>query len=378
MLLTKEVEVLLNGSNIKYYEKLGYKIIRERDKHNNYVVKVGSKIKVKIEDVPLNSHIDVDYYCDYCFKDGERTKLSISYIKYNHKHKNIPIDCCDKCKYKKQKDVMNWKYSDAHPNKIRLSCPKNIHKYDDLFNSKNIIALEDTYIYIDDILPFKCKIHDCLLDNFSIQKIQQRIIPCPICLREYRSELWREDESKVFSLFYDNDLVPLDNEKYINSLTPIKCICNKHPNIIQEITYFNLKSQYGGCRLCINENIKGEGNHNWKGGITSKNQIIRNSEEYKNWRLKVFEHDNYTCQCCGDNKGGNLNAHHIENFSSNEELRFDIENGITLCNKCHDFRYYGSFHHTYGSQNNTREQLEEYFIKFNNGELNDLRNKNIS
>lgn len=88
-----------------------------------------------------------------------------------------------------------------------------------------------------------------------------------------------------------------------------------------------------------NTGRKGKLASNWKGGITSKNEIIRNSIEYKLWRIAVFERDNYTCIWCGDKrrKGHNviLNADHIKPFALFPELRFAIDNGRTLCEKCH-------------------------------------------
>lgn len=68
----------------------------------------------------------------------------------------------------------------------------------------------------------------------------------------------------------------------------------------------------------------------WERGKSNK----RNTPEYQAWRNKVFERDNYTCQKCGQ-KGGTLNAHHIKSFKDYPELRTDVNNGITLCEKCH-------------------------------------------
>ena len=64
------------------------------------------------------------------------------------------------------------------------------------------------------------------------------------------------------------------------------------------------------------------------------NKDYRQSKEYAEWRSEVFERDGYKCQLCGQ-IGGNLNAHHIRPFKDYPDLRFDLNNGITLCEKCH-------------------------------------------
>jgi hypothetical protein len=72
----------------------------------------------------------------------------------------------------------------------------------------------------------------------------------------------------------------------------------------------------------------------WKGGITPVNAAIRNSPQMAQWRLSVFERDDFTCQGCGI-RGGKLHAHHILAFSRFPEHRFDVSNGLTLCPECH-------------------------------------------
>jgi len=99
---------------------------------------------------------------------------------------------------------------------------------------------------------------------------------------------------------------------------------------------------------------KGEDGGNWKGGITPENKRIRNSIDFRLWREAVFARDNWICQKCKQ-RGEYLHPHHIKNFAQFVELRFAIDNGITLCKKCHKL-----FHKRYGKMNNTRKQLEKF------------------
>ena len=80
------------------------------------------------------------------------------------------------------------------------------------------------------------------------------------------------------------------------------------------------------------ESKKGEKNPSWKGGLTIENKKIRNSKEYKLWRKAVIERDK-ECIWCGNKE--NLEADHIKPLALFPELRFAIDNGRALCNKCH-------------------------------------------
>jgi hypothetical protein len=77
----------------------------------------------------------------------------------------------------------------------------------------------------------------------------------------------------------------------------------------------------------------GEGNPAWKGGIAVESQKERRTREYRGWRESVLARDGRKCQSCGSEK--DLHAHHIESFISRKDLRFSLDNGLTLCRECH-------------------------------------------
>jgi 5-methylcytosine-specific restriction endonuclease McrA len=102
--------------------------------------------------------------------------------------------------------------------------------------------------------------------------------------------------------------------------------------------------------------ISGENCHLWRGGITRKNNKVRQSLEMKLAKRAALERDNFTCQKTGQ-LGGKLEVHHINNFAGVIELRFALDNLITLSKESHK-----EFHKIYGKKNNTQEQMDEFLL----------------
>src|SRR5690349_16028079 len=92
-------------------------------------------------------------------------------------------------------------------------------------------------------------------------------------------------------------------------------------------------------RYRMSQSRKGKKNNSWKGGITPYNSLLRRTIEYKLWRESVFKRDDWTCVFCGIKSGKGvkvfLHADHIKRFADYPNLRFDINNGRTLCKDCH-------------------------------------------
>ena len=68
---------------------------------------------------------------------------------------------------------------------------------------------------------------------------------------------------------------------------------------------------------------------------TPEQAAFRRSPAYQEWRVIVLERDKYTCQHC-EQTGGRLVVHHVKTFKMHPELRLVPDNGIVLCNSCHE------------------------------------------
>ena len=78
---------------------------------------------------------------------------------------------------------------------------------------------------------------------------------------------------------------------------------------------------------------RGKNHWNWKGGISRKNHR-RETKEYKEWRMRIYQKDNFTCWIC-EGKQKHPVAHHLLSWKDYPELRFKTGNGLTLCRFCH-------------------------------------------
>ena len=75
-------------------------------------------------------------------------------------------------------------------------------------------------------------------------------------------------------------------------------------------------------------------------GAANETSVARQSARYRRWAKGVLTRDGYRCQHCGSytHKFGDedaMYAHHVKDWERHLELRFIIENGLTLCNSCH-------------------------------------------
>jgi hypothetical protein len=105
----------------------------------------------------------------------------------------------------------------------------------------------------------------------------------------------------------------------------------------------------------MSERMKGE-NHPLYIKDRTKLKISEGRKTHKNncWRKKCKERDNNKCKINNNNCNGKLEVHHILNWIDYPELRYDINNGITLCH----------FHHPRSRV--TEKEMVEYLKKLIN------------
>lgn len=193
---------------------------------------------------------------------------------------------------------------------------------------------------------------ECSKLGLAVRKKDGEFVKCPVCNKSvyrFQSQLkkgYKYCSKKCWYEYMRDGHNPMFGKK--------------HSDITKNINrekHIGLKAWNKG-KVGVQVGKRGRDNHFWKGGISKLQNQIRTLPKYKEWRRKVYERDNYTCQDCGDYAGSNLNSHHIKllskivkdnNIKTMEDAKkckelWDINNGKTLCFDCH-CKYHKSLKH---------------------------------
>lgn len=158
--------------------------------------------------------------------------------------------------------------------------------------------------------------HQCASDNRKLQVIQE----CQYCKKEYLIQQYRNNTTKFCSKLckynFQTNPVIITNCKYCNS-------------VIIRKSHLLTRSKNNFCNhKCANNYNRKENHYLWKNYRLSKSHL-------KRWAITVKDRDNYKCQYCGEFRKSILEAHHIIPISKDYTKALDLNNGITLCLRCH-------------------------------------------
>lgn len=337
MLLDDRVEIKWNSRNKEYYQSKGYEF-----------TKSGDLFFVNIRDLQEGSNIRVRVKCDYC-EDGCR---NISFVKWAdyikiQKRNVVSKDCCG------NKKCMKSKLEES--NIIRFGCksPFGSKKIQDKAKETIIEKYGVENVFSSKEIQQKIKVTN--LEKYGVENPIQNL---EVREKSHQTNLEKYGTENPFASEEIKEKIRNTNmEKYgVEVPTQKPEIRTKgSETCLEKYGVINYGAIYSA-------EHKGELSARWKGGPEYHGRD-RATYEYRDWRKAVFERDSYTCQSCGyKNRIGlkpeekrELNAHHIKNWRDNEDVRYDVGNGITFCEKCHL-----EFHAIYGKKNNTKEQLEEF------------------
>jgi len=265
-------------------------------------------------------HDILDYKC----KCGNVSKISLSSFLYGCR--------CKECGNKKRGNNIKYSY-------------KQVKR---IFKEQSCELLNKKYKNAQDLLDYKCScgnVSKILLTHFL------RGCKCKKCGSNKTTEKLKYSYNEVKNMFKDKGCELLSKEyKRTHDVLDYKCNCGSFAKI--RLSHF-LSGQR--CKKCGIIKMTGENNPRYNFNLSDEDRISRRKiPENEIWRKEVYTKYDYTCQKCMK-RGCKLNAHHIQNYSTHKELRFDVENGIVFCEKCHK-----NFHKEYGNKDNTQEQINEF------------------
>lgn len=138
-------------------------------------------------------------------------------------------------------------------------------------------------------------------------------------------QLWATRELiRRYTINYSQLIRPINWKKCIDALA---IILSKNANKYQKIAAREILFIYLGKKATYD--------------LIDSDAVVtnRNDELVVRWKKKCLKRDKYQCRICGSKK--HLCVHHISYWSVDPVNRINIDNGITLCSKCHAKKHTG-------------------------------------
>ena len=222
------------------------------------------------------------------------------------------------------------------------------------FGQLTIIAIIDSKI-----VRYKC---DCGIES-NTQKTaftrKNRKYPqnCKTCANRLNAQKCIKDISGLIFGRGCKVIGRSNKNKHGRYLWLCKCKCGQD----MYLNSSDINKMYS-CRNCYAKYNSGPNHVSWNPELTDEDRKSNRTYLDRNLVKSAFKRDYYHCQLCGDNKY--LNAHHLNGYNWAKEQREDLDNLITLCEKCHKL-----FHKLYGTKDNTSSQFSDFFKHIYLGEI---------
>lgn len=302
------------------FEKRGYTLLEKEYKNNRTLMKFRCP-KHPDEDMYIRfDHIRRGVGCRHCGNDQKALKMKFGFDEVKKEFEKRGYTLLETC-YKNSRQKMKYTCP-KHPDKklfITFGGLKdgngciycagtNKFTFDfvrENFANRGYKLLETEYKNARTPLKYSCPKHADKELSISFGALLNSGQGCAYCAGQGKPEF-----SEVVQAFKDRDYILLSSE-YVNSLSPLKYKCLKHPENELFVTFSTLIRSRNSCSLCYADSMAGERSHFWRGGVNTLSYFLRNKT--KEWKMEVLQRHNYRCNISNENHN-NLEVHHSISF----------------------------------------------------------------